>query len=145
MTTLDSILKNFLNDPEGYVLIGSRAILPDEEIDQTTDYDVCVLRSNLQPDLTLKNCNINRYFTNVLPMGNAWLIPKARVLHDDDSPVVDILIFEDETDLNILAETTKAMSKYPLRLLKVKHHRVMLFEAELLDRGWLEQPEGLKE
>jgi len=127
--------QQLLNLP-GSVLVGSRAFGV-ETID--SDYDIAIKLSDLPCELRdildgPSNFDIRKYF-KVLPLGNAWYIPKLKP--EDTTDKFDIIIFEDTADFISLREVVTDMKALPTYMLSDKPTRIHLFELGLLNYGFV--------
>lgn len=106
------------------ILLGSRAF---EVNNDFSDWDVAILATDL-PNKVLKSTqlDIKNYF-NFLPLGNSFLIRE---------PQVDILVFENKEDLNILYEAVRELKDIPSYFLVEKYLRITLFEKALQHYGF---------
>ena len=139
-------LQDFFNIPNA-VYIGSRAL---DCFSDYSDYDICVLKS--EADKFLKKFTIidldnpafhMKHYMNILPLGNAYIVRKLNTEYQDIT--VDLLIYENQSDLNILRQCVDDIKLVPNYLLQDKNIRVNLFEKALLHYGFRESYEEEKE
>jgi len=110
------------------LLIGSRGLGVE---DKKSDYDVAILRSNLPNNLDwLVTSNIKNYF-NVLPLNNAGLVRLTCT-----TPKMDIIIFEDQADMEVIKYALEETKKISKTIIKNKYLRVKIFEEFLLSKGF---------
>ena len=73
--------------------------------------------------------SIGKKYFKVFPLGNAYLIRK---------PYLDILVFENSKDLNVLSDAVHDLERVPDYILKDKSIRCLLYENSLKHYGFVD-------
>ena len=119
-------LDKFLKEFKRYVMIGSRALGVDTN---DSDTDIACLYDDLPEYLKeVDKLDASLYF-NILPIGDIMLIRYAK-------PSVDIIIYENIEQLNIIRQCIDDLKLMPKCILKNKQLRCLLFEELMLYYGF---------
>ena len=119
-------LEEFLKEFKRYVMIGSKALGVNTDY---SDTDIACLYDDLPEYLKkVDKLDASLYF-NILPIGNIMLIRHIE-------PNVDIIIYENIEQLNIIRQCIDDLKLVPKCILKNKQLRCLLFEELMLHYGF---------
>lgn len=128
-TTL-SIVEELMGLPSS-VIIGSRGFGIHTYM---SDYDICVLDTEL-PEYYWEKYTFKeaKEYLYVVPLNNSSLI---RIPKSDNEQGIDILIYTNKSDIDIINKSLDEMTQIPKYLLENKKIRVVLFEEILIANGF---------
>lgn len=119
-------LEEFLKEFKRYVMIGSRALGVNTD---DSDTDIACLYDDLPEYLKERDKLDASLYFNTLPIGNIMLIRYIE-------PSVDIIIYENIEQLNIIRQCIDDLKLVPKCILKNKQLRCLLFEELMLHYGF---------
>lgn len=116
--------REILDTLPNYLIIGSRGL---GVATKDSDLDIAMLWKDLPKYLNDNKVKDIRNYFNYLPLGNSGLIRLEKL---------DILLFEEQSDLNILKQSMSDLKVVPWYLLEDKTTRIHLFEQILNHYGF---------
>jgi len=134
MTSTEILTRLGIENNDNVILIGSRAFNANEEF---SDFDFVIKESELPLNLLMEDKLKTEDYFNCLPMGNSFLIRKTLLFEETISYDVDLLIYQENDDFDIVKKVITELKQLPLFYLEKKSNRVSLFETGLVKYGFI--------